>query len=375
MLNDFNEEKWAQLEKNWTAWWNHDLERPLLVAHTHKPNPERVVPPFWHRQWWGMGCAPFSASAEEIAEEVAKDVDTLTPIGDAWPRVWLNFGPGVAAAFLGGKVDPQPQTFWFLPGKWEGVPLRDIKPAYDANEPWWKAVVDITKACVAKFDRRAQFGFTDFGGNLDIAASLRDTQTLLMDCIDDPEGVDALVSAITQLWLRYYDEMHAIIKTAGRGTSPWAPIWSPGRCYMLQSDFSYMISPEQFERWVVPDLTACCRRLDHSFYHLDGKGELPHLDHLLSIPELHGIQWVSGDGQPSNVSPHWHWLLKRVRGAGKLMQQWGTVKELTDLAKEMSLKGFIFNVSGLGADPNAALESIWKEAEFFRKKEKPTVAV
>ncbi len=46
---------------------------------------------------------------------------------------------------------------------------------------------------------------------------------------------------------------------------------------MLQCDFAYMISPQMFERFVLPDLTACCEALEHGFYHLDGKGQIRHL--------------------------------------------------------------------------------------------------
>ena len=53
-----------------------------------------------------------------------------------------------------------------------------------------------------------------------------------------------------------------------------------------------------FERFLLPDLTACCEVIDDPFYHLDGKGALPHLDMLLSLEKLKGVQWVPGDGQP-----------------------------------------------------------------------------
>ena len=71
----------------------------------------------------------------------------------------------------------------------------------------------------------------------------------------------------------------------------------------VESDrFRRMITgPEMFERFVLPDLAACCDRLDHAFYHLDGKGELPHLDLLLSIDGLRGIQWIPGAGQPPPI--------------------------------------------------------------------------
>lgn len=56
-------------------------------------------------------------------------------------------------------------------------------------------------------------------------------------------------------------------------------------------------------------------RLDRSFYHLDGKGELPHLPQLLSIPELGGIQWVPGAGE----TPYYEWIdvYRAVADAGK----------------------------------------------------------
>jgi len=147
---------------------------------------------------------------------------------------------------------------------------------------------------------------------------------------------------ITRLFIRYYDELHALIRPGGRGTTPWAPIWSPDRCYMLQSDFSYMISPEMFERFVVPDLTACCARLDHGFYHLDGRGELPHLDLLLGISRLRGIQWIPGAGQPPPEA--WLPVLKRIRDGGKLCQLTLSTQGARTIVKQLGGRGFMFQL-------------------------------
>jgi hypothetical protein len=77
---------------------------------------------------------------------------------------------------------------------------------------------------------------------------------------------------------------------------------------MLQSDLSYMISPHMFTRFVKPDLVACCE-------HLDGVGGLRHLDDLLSIERLRGIQWQPGDAQP--MADQWLDVLRRIRDGGK----------------------------------------------------------
>jgi 5-methyltetrahydrofolate--homocysteine methyltransferase len=151
-----------------------------------------------------------------------------------------------------------------------------------------------------------------------VLASFRTTQSLLVDLLDAPDEVERLANRLTTLWLSYYDALAAVILPAGRGTTPWAAIWHPGRCYMLQCDLAYMISSRLFERTVMPFLSACCNRLDGSFYHMDGKGQIRHLDLLLSLKGLHGIQWVPGDGQPPPEA--WLPLLERIRRAGKLCQ-------------------------------------------------------
>jgi 5-methyltetrahydrofolate--homocysteine methyltransferase len=75
-----------------------------------------------------------------------------------------------------------------------------------------------------------------------------------------------------------------------------------------------------FDEFVKPELQASCKRLKNAFYHLDGVGQLPHLDSLLAIPELKGIQWVPGDGKPGTT--HWPEVYRRIRKAGKLIQVW-----------------------------------------------------
>lgn len=331
----FSDADWARIERDWTAWWRHELRRPMLVAVSTAPT-ERVRPTWWT----SMGKIPQAIPAAAVAEELWDDVRRTTHEGDAWPRIWINFGPGIAAAFLGGKADPAADTMWFHPGIWKDKPLREIRPVFDPNNHWWRRVLDLTQACVTQFAGRAQVGFTDIGGNLDIAASLRETQNLLLDCLDDPDAVGELCRRITPLWLRYYREQLAVIQPAGRGTSSWGPLWSPGRTYMLQSDFSYMISPDQFARWVAPDVAACCVEFDHGFYHLDGKGQIGHLDHLLAIPGLKGVQWIPGDGQPDAADPTWWPLLKRIRDAGKLVQIYSPADLVLRLAKEVPLTGF-----------------------------------
>ncbi len=245
------------------------------------------------------------------------------------------------AAFVGSGVSWTPDTTWFWP--LAGVEtLADIHPVYNPQNAWWRRVLDTTRCAVERWGDQVLVGITDLGGNLDILASLRTSEKLLLDLTDDPAQVDRLVREINALWLRYYDELEAITSTAGRGNACWGPLWSPTKGYMLQSDFSYMISPRMFRRFVMPDLVACCDHLDYGFYHLDGIGEIPHLDQLLSIERLRGVQWQPGDGQLK--ADGWLPLIAKIRDSGKRCQIYVTREGAMTVQRELGGKGFIMHI-------------------------------
>jgi hypothetical protein len=88
---------------------------------------------------------------------------------------------------------------------------------------------------------------------------------------------------------------------------------------------------------VLPDIEACCAALDHGFYHLDGKNQIPHLDMLLSLEHLRGIQWVPGDGAPPPED--WLPLLKRIVDAGKRCQIYVTPEGALKIVRALGGKG------------------------------------
>jgi hypothetical protein len=332
---NFHEEDWARIERDWSAWWHGDLDRPMvwLTIEDSLKRAALDAPGY-------VTNLPNEMPLDEVVDRYQADIAGMRFYGDSFPKWWLNFGPGMMAGFLGARVIAAPDTVWFEPE--QVAPIEDLHLEYDPNNLWWQRVYGLTRRSVERWGDQVAVGHTDLGGNLDILASFRGSQQLVLDLYDAPEEVDRLVGEITRLWLRYYDELYAIIQQSGRGTTPWAPIWSPGRTYMLQSDFAYMISPKMFERFVMPDLQACCAALDHGFYHLDGKGQIPHLDQLLSIENLRGIQWVPGDGAPPPNG--WLPLLKRIRDGGKLCQVGVSPEGARTIVRELGGKGFCLHI-------------------------------
>jgi hypothetical protein len=107
-----------------------------------------------------------------------------------------------------------------------------------------------------------------------------------------------------------------------------------------------------FERYVLPDITTLCEHIDMPVYHLDGKGQLRHLEMLLSIDKLKGIQWVPGDGQPT--ADQWPEVLKKIRDHGKLCQVFVTPEGAKRIKAELGGKGFIFEILDRHLSPQEA---------------------
>jgi hypothetical protein len=329
---DFTEADWERTERNWTSWWRGEIDRPMVVL-------EAISDPRFSLDTWSEHLTryPLDVPPGQMIARLAPQLEKLQLFGDAFPKWFPNFGPGVIAGFLGSPVDASMGTTWFHPS---GLELGGPKLAFSSDAAWWQRVKAVTEAGIECWGSSVVVAHTDLGGNLDILAALRGTQQLLVDLIDAPEEVEKRLGEITTTWLRYYDAFCSIVAPTNHGTSCWAPLWAPARCYMLQSDFSYMISTKMFERLVMPDLLQCCDELDYAFYHLDGKGQIKHLDMLLSIERLRGIQWIPGDGAPP--PEQWLPLLKRIRDGRKLCQVYVTLEGALTIARELGAKGFAF---------------------------------
>jgi len=333
----FEPSDWNRIEQDYVGWWNHDLDRPLVQIEGQIVEPGTSLPsiPGFHSNY-----AP-EVTADEIIRDVTAVLESKRFYGDAFPRWWLNFGPGILAGFLGARVHSVERTVWFEPP--DTRTPGELSFPFRSDTYWWQRIVALTEAAVAAWGDQVQVSHTDLGGNLDVIASFRTTENLLLDLYDSPEEIGRLVSEVTAAWIDYYDRLDHIIRPRSRGTTPWAPIWSPDRTYMLQCDFAYMISPSMFERFVVPDIATCCQHLEHGFYHLDGPGQIPHIDLLLEIPRLRGIQWIPGDGNPP--SERWIELLKRIIDGGMLCQLFVTAEGALEVVRNIGGKGFLLAVS------------------------------
>ena len=298
---------WQGVVSRWEAWHRGEAKRPGF--HISVAPPEGSV----KRPLDYLSMYDFSIPASEILDEIEAYLEESVYVGDSYPSTWPNFGPGVLAAMVGGEGHNGENTVWFTPGRWSGKTPDQIHPTLDRTSPWFRRLEEIL---FAARERKGLFhvGMTDLGGALDVTSSLIPGEELLFALYDSPEEIKRISQELHDLWFQVFDYFTGILPE-NHGFSAWDGIFSARPFYMLQCDFCYMISPEMFGEFVLPELRQSCRQLERSFYHLDGKGELPHLPQILAIEELGGVQWIPGAGGGSLLD--WVDVYRQIAAAGK----------------------------------------------------------
>jgi len=327
----FDAQRWERIKTDSAKWWAGELKRPLIQIVMDGRDPGRKEPsiPSYAPARYGDDVTP-----EQIADRWEYDLSRKYFLGDAFPTEWLNFGAGAMAAMLGCRLDADEETVWFHPPKGkENQPIDQIELKFDPENKWFKRISALAEATGQRLAGQAEVGMTDNGGTLDILSSFRPSEGLLLDLVDAPEVVNKLVWQIHHLWRQYFNHFDKILRKYNSGWTCWTSLFSDKPYYMFQCDFSYMIGPEMFDRFVRPEIAACCQWLPNNFYHLDGVGQLPHLDLLLSIPELKGVQWIPGDGKPSAC--WWPEVIAKIRKVGKLVQVYGPMRAFDHLVDKL----------------------------------------
>lgn len=299
-------EKFAKQLLQYEKFWEREkLSRPILNINTSKKvfygKPESLEQK-WLDENFIVGSALHNYQHKEyVAEGV--------------PFLFTNFGPGCLAACIGGDYKLDEKTIWFdrtpIIDDWENPP--ELK--FDTNSEMWKHVERVQNKAFAHPEINTSI--TDLGGILDIICSLRGTENMLYDLYDYPDEVKECTKLVTRLWFEAFDLQVESIRRAGQPFNNWMNIPSSKPWYPLQCDFSYMISPAQFEEFVLPHLVEQVNHMERSVYHLDGIGEIPHLDMLLDIDGLTAIQWVPGGGQPQKWEEKWFPLYKKIQDKKK----------------------------------------------------------
>jgi hypothetical protein len=285
-----------------------------------------------------------------IVERVRSESERAEYPGDLAPLApFLGWGPGSLALYLGSRPDFAKDTVWFFPREDDPEAWPDF--VFDPESDIWRAHESTLRILAAQARGRCLIGCPDLVENLDILASLRETQSLMFDLVERPEWVEARIAQIEAVWFEVYGRIRRIIGEPD-GTSAYHAfgLWGRGSTAKLQCDASAMISRDMFDRFVLPSLTRQAGRLDNALYHLDGTQALQHLDSLLHIEGLDAIEWTPQAGIEDGGNPRWYSLYRKILEAGKCVQAVHVrPDEIESLLDAIGTRGVYLHLDGVGS--------------------------
>ncbi len=315
---EFDAGRYARIAPDFEAWWAHGLARPIIQVTLTRSRAGEDFFASNYRKDILQACYDMALSPQRAAEDIDRAYDGVQFLGDAFPVFYMR-PTGVLSAYLGQhySYDAQQGTVWFHDFR-EGLEGAKRLNPNPLNVLFQRSLA-LTRAVQEHFAGRVAVGVPDLGGVLDILSSACNPNDLLTELCEDPEEVAAAAWRISDMLMGALFVFNDAIDPAKiPGYTCWATMLSQKPYYVLQSDFSAMISTAMFDRFYLPILRRECRNIPRTFYHLDGPGAVRHLDSILTVPELDGVQWLNGAG--SAPLDQWPDIFRKIRAAGKLCQ-------------------------------------------------------
>ena len=278
---------------------------------------------------------------------------------DILPVANTQLGPGSLAAILGANLEGREDTIWIR----ENAGF-DGTIVWDENNPWWQLHLNLLKSCKAKAQGNYLVGCPDLVEGLDVLASLKGSDHVMLDMMMDPETTLQQLQAINDVYFKVFDRIYDLINVDGEMAFCYFSIWGPGKVAKLQCDISIMISEEDFRIFVWPFLREQCDRLDYTLYHLDGVDAIRHLDAVLELENLNAVQWTPGEGQPQGGNACWYGLYRKILQKGKsVMANWVQLDELKPLLDNVGNQGL--NIQ-MDFKTEREIEEALKIVEYYR---------
>jgi len=297
------------VRENWRRFWDGTLGRPILLAEPPRAGVDPVAKPAWG--------AASTRDYEEVVDQLLSWAETHEFLGDSVPFGYPSLIIDLLPAFLGaeivsiegvGRTDTHAIPF-----------IEDLNSAeirFRRDSLWWERWVQLAECFRRKCAGRLIFAnAAPYYNNLDTLAALRGNVPLLTDLYDNPAGVHHAMKQIMAAYAEVTDEVCRLLEVEKYGSTTGHGFYSRGRATTAQCDFGFNIRKEHFDEFALPYLRQEVELHDAVEYHLDGPGNITHVESICGIEHVKVVQWVpgAGDGQHRD----WTSLFEKINALGK----------------------------------------------------------
>ena len=337
---------------------------------------------FWHREIVDRVCIAVTApAARRVASPKAgSDAEHLSDpgfvvrrtearvqntyyAGDALPMVYAEGNLLYPAWGGAGRFDSG--TVWVDPTVHDWRAWNDYR--FDFDNVWVTRFLDCNRALAEASKERWLVATQGFFGATDAMALMRGYEDFIME-LAMGEATDAVragqreaVRGHQEIITRAWDD----VAQCQRGTATCPGIWAPGRINYWSADFSCLIGPADFEKWMATEFEAMIDLCEFSLYHLDGPDAVRHLPRIGQFGKLKGVQYTVGP-QVRNDVQHWLGVAKQIQSFGKATYLWIEPDLLETVMTHLDPRGlFIFTHAD---NVEQAEELVGKAASLTRKR-------
>lgn len=301
----------AEVLARFEGWWECEIVDRPLVTISVRPEHESTLPQKTHsslRERW--------FDAQYAVDCFEAGLDGAVFMAETVPVFYPNLGPEVCATLFGCELEFRETTSWTTPIVASCAEILEIQPNLDTV--YWNAIREMTQLSLRRGEGKWITGLTDLHTNGDLVASLRGSENLCYNLADDIDSVRMACEYVTQFYPTMFEDLWNRVAAKNQPCTTWTPVLHAGRMYVTNCDFICMISPEMFAEAILPSIMAEMDYLERNIFHLDGPGALQHLDLLLALPKLDGLQWIYGAG--SGPASRWVEVYQKAQTAGKCIQ-------------------------------------------------------
>ncbi len=311
--------------RRWEAFYAGEIiDRPLVCVTAPRPGMPRVQDPSYRDKVFG--------DIDEVLTRVLINAEATYYGGESIPAFCPSFGPDEIAVFCGASFhwsEDSGNTNWSAPivENWhDALPLR-----IQEEHPLWQRMLEFYRRAAVRLEGKMLLSSLDLHSNMDLLAAIRGPQRLCLDTLDRPSILDEAMASARAIFPTLWEAISRAGQMDERGYCH--AFYSMEGAAILQCDFSCMIGPEMFRRWVLPALEEEASIVKHALYHWDGPGALKHTDDLVHSRGLFALSYVPGDGRGTHID--YIDLFKRVQAGGKAVQVWGTPEEIKAIHREL----------------------------------------
>ena len=328
--------------------------RPMVLSILPKPGVREIEPPPY--------LTAFDCDFHDLAHWLLAWAETHDFVGDTLPYYYLEFGPETFATYLGCdlKLAEDRSTSWSIPyvEDWDKTEIYFHRENY-----WWQRTLEAVDILRSHLDGKMMIGAPTLLGNLDALSSIRGPQNLLVDLMDHPHQISRALDQVCRVHAEVIEDLAKALDMDQIGSMNVEGLYFSGRHSRPQCDFSAMISPAMFRKYVVPCLESEARDVGAVTYHLDGPNAVNHVPPLCGIEKLDIIIYAIGAG---NEEKDWSFLYDQIDhlGKGQIFYYNNTPEKVKQLWKKYRSKKLVF--TSLNSS-RSEIEDLLAELESIEK--------